>query len=284
MLYRWTSLVEDINLALKQLWILAKRIIPQKRGRGPKPKHAIAKYATLLVLKEFDKKTLRGAEVRLSELICKERVDHSVISYWENRPGMERIIAQIVTLAGALLNKLLSSLFTFVDATKFTSWKIQEVEVTLCNNIMQGTVYPVGISFKREHVADPVEESLPEGAGLLYADAGYDANDAIGVMFKKGYTPIVCPHKGRMDGYWRRKARKLYRMPEHRLGYRQRGRGESVFGSLTNCYGDRFPVTNKQAMKTRIASRTICYQLKLLLRVEALSLLLIVRHAPFDSY
>ena len=281
MLHRWNSVVENINLAIGKLKQLTKRVVPQIKGRGRKPKHDLSRYILLLVLKEFDKKTLRGAEVRLSELICTERVDHSVISYWENKRGMEQVVRQIITLAGALLQRVLLSLFSFVDATKFTSWKIQEVEVTLCNRIAQGTVYPVGISFQREKVALPVEESVPDGEGLLYADAGYDVNDAIGVLFKKGYIPIVCPSKNRWKGYWRKKSRKLYRMPEHRLGYRQRGRGESVFASLTNGYGDRFTAVNNQAMKTRIASRVLCYQLRLLLRVESSCLRLIVRHAQF---
>jgi hypothetical protein len=279
MLHRWTSLVEDINLALKQLWVLAKRIIPPKRGRGAKPKHPVAKYAVLLVLKEFDKRSLRGAEVRLSELICKERVDHSVISYWENRLGMEVVIAKIVAVAGALLDKLLSTLFLVVDSTKFTSWKIQETEVTFCTRIAQGTVYPIGISFQKKTVDAPLQEAVPSGSGLAYLDAWYDVNEVFKLLFQKGYVPVICPNKNRIDGYWRRKGRKLYRMPEHRFGYRQRGRGESPFGSLTNAYGDRFKVTNKQAMKTRIASRTVSYQLRILLRVGSACLLLIVRHA-----
>ena len=103
---------------------------------------------------------------------------------------------------------------------------------------------------------------------MLYADAGYDDNKTIGVLFNKGYTPIVCPNKRRWRGYYRKKAGKLYRMREHRLGYRQRWRGESVFGSLTNCYEDRFYAINSEAMKVITASRILCYQIKLLIRIN----------------
>ena len=122
-------------------------------------------------------------------------------------------------------------------------------------------------------------EAVPEGNGLAYLDAGYDDNKTIGAMFNKGYTSIVCPNKNRRAGYWRKKAIKLYRMPEHRLGYRQRGRGKSLFGSLTNQFGDRLNVRNKTAMQTRIATRIFRYQIKLLIRCQLTALLLIVRHA-----
>ncbi|MEK6872245.1 MAG: hypothetical protein AABX16_05055, partial [Nanoarchaeota archaeon] len=85
----------------------------------------------------------------------------------------------------------------------------------------------------------------------------------------------------RWKGYWRKKARKLYRMPANRRGYRHRGRGESVFGSLTNEFGDRFHARNEQAMQARIVGRIISYQIKLLIRCEEkiISIWLIIRHA-----
>lgn len=240
----------------------------KKTSRGRKPKREIAKYALLITLKEFDKRNLREAETHLSKLVCKERIDHSVIAYWENKPEMTLLVQKLISIAGALLNRALSSAFTFVDATKFTNWTIDETDVTVCNHIAYKTVYPIGISFRKGSVALPVEEAVPSGEGKIYADAGYDDNKTIGILFKKGYTPIVCPNKGRYHGHYRRKARKLYRMRENRLGYRQRGRGESVFGSLTNCYGDRFNAINLYAMQTRIASRVLSYQIKLIIRCQ----------------
>jgi len=278
MLTRWCNEINSINLAFFQLKRICRKAKFLKGGRGCKPKRAIEGYASMLVLKEFDKRTLRSAEEHLSRLVFKERIDHSVLSYWENSPKMIRLLQIFVAVAGAMLDKALSSLFSFVDATKFTNWKIEETFVTVCNRVAKETVYPIGISFEKKTVADPVNESVPNGNGLLYADAGYDDNKTIGLLFQKGYTPIICPNKGRWKGYHRKKARRLYRRREHRLGYRQRGRGESVFGSLTNCYGDRFCAINPEAMMVVSASRTLCYQIKLLIRINS-SLQLFIRHA-----
>jgi hypothetical protein len=239
-----------------------------KKSRGRKPKREIVKYALLIAIKELKKKNLREAETDLSDLICNERVDHSVIAYWENKPNMALLVSKLISIAGARLNEVLASQFTFVDATKFTNWTVDEIFVTVCNHVAYKTVYPVGISFRKGSVLAPVDESVPKGEGKLLADAGYDDNRAIRNMFEKGYTPIVCPNKNRIRGYYRRKARKLYRLPENRLGYRQRGRGESMFGSLTNCFGDRFKAKNLYAMQTRIATRILCYQIKLLIRIN----------------
>jgi len=63
------------------------------------------------------------------------------------------------------------------------------------------------------------------------------------------------------------------------LGYRQRGRGESCFGSLTNKFGDRLTTRNEQTIRTRIASRVISYQIRLLMRTIRRLFHLIFRHA-----
>ncbi len=277
MILRWNPIITCINQAHHILKRLAKQVIPKKSGRGVNPKRDVIKYAHLIAIKEFDKKTLRGAEVHLSKLVFDERIDHSVISYWENKVWMRDLIIRFV--AGAMLNKALSSLFTMVDNTSFSSWHIEEVGFTLCNRIAKGTVYPIGISFLTNTVRGSVDEVVPEGNGKLYADVWYDENKALGIMFEKGYEPVVCPNKRRSKGYWRRKARGLYRMPENRLGYRQRGRGESPFGSLTNWQGDRLHARTTTAMQTRIAARVLGYQIKLLIRCQLAVKLLIVRHA-----
>src|SRR3989344_5048795 len=279
MLNRWCNEIFDINLALSMMDRIVQQSKIVKGGRGAKPKRNISVYSLIIALKEYDERTLRGAEAHLTRLICKERIDHSVIGYWENKEEMPMIIAKFINIAGAMLQKYLSSLFTFVDATKFSDWHMNEINIHVCNKIANRTVYPIGISFLTKSVAEPVSEAVPEGNGLAYLDAGYDDNKTIGVMFQKGYTPIVCPNKNRWRGYWRKKARKLYRMREHRLGYRQRGRGESLFGSLTNQFGDRLNVRNIIAMRTRIATRIFCYQIKLLVRCKDMIYNLIVRHA-----
>ena len=279
MLCRWDTRIEDINLFIGQLKSLVKRFVRyKKKGRGTNPKRSVSSYISLVIIKEYDKKSLRGAEARLSRLICKERVDHSVISYWENKEDVLLAIQRIIGIAGSILDRLLSRLFSFVDSTKFVNWHIEETEIFVCNRIADKTVYPIGISFLRKTVASPVNEAVPNGSGNLYADAWFDDNDTMGVLFSKGYTPIICPNKNRWRGYYRKKARKLYRMFKNRLGYRQRGRGESLFGSLTDAYGDRLKAINSIAMKVRIASRMLTYQIKLLLRAT-LKILSIVRHA-----
>ena len=279
MIPRWNPVINCINKSLFYLKKLSQAVKFGGGGRGRKPKRKVIKYAFLIALKEFDKRSLRGAEVHLSRLVFKETIDHSVIAYWESKKEMRDLIARFIGVAGAMLNRVLSTLFTMVDSTKFTSWNVNEVEITVCNRIAKQTVYPIGVSFQTQTVRDPVKESVPNGQGKLYADAWYDDNKAIGMMFKKGYIPIVCPNKNRWRGQYRHEARELYQLRENRLGYRQRGRGESPFGSLTNCYGDRLHARKKNVMQTRIAARVLCYQVKLLIRVGNFVFVLIIRHA-----
>ncbi len=283
MLARWNTQINNINFLLCEIRRLAKGLVRVKRGRGRNPKHNPTNYAVLVTLKELEKQSLRRAECRLSKLVLDQRVDHSVISYWENKPEIQDCLKLIISRAGQLLDKMCKHEFTFVDATDFTSWHKDLVQIHVANRIVNGTLYPIGVSFKKNNVHDPVRECLPPGSGKVYADTGYDANKALGVMFDKGYEPIVCPHKRRSKGFWRRKARKLYRMIENLLGYKQRGRGESLFGSMTNEFGDRFNARSKEAMRVRILSRIISYQLKIIIRCKYRTIsmkILIVRHAP----
>jgi hypothetical protein len=98
-------------------------------------------------------------------------------------------------------------------------------------------------------------------------------------MFQSGYEPIIKPNSIRYHGYWRRKARRIYF--KDILRYRQRGRGESPYGSLTNSYGDRLKTILESTSKTRIAARIVNYLVKLYIRVKIL--LRIIRHAPENS-
>jgi len=162
---------------------------------------------------------------------------------------------------------------------KFTSWKIKTFEIHVCNRIAKETIYPIGISFKTDSVKSPTLEAVPKGSGELLADAWYDANKAIKVMFEKGCELLVCPNKRRSKGYYRKKSRKLYK--QRREIYKQRSRGESLFGSLTNEFGDRFKFINKTSMQVQILSRIICYQIKLLIRGDEKIIsisMLIIRH------
>lgn len=271
MLFRWNTIVENINLFIDKVKEVAKEVLPKKiNSRGRPPKRKILSYVLLLVSKEFERKSLRGAEARLSELICKERVDHSVISYWENKSEISNYVKEIINKIGKLLENYLDYSFSMIDSTKFSSWHKDETEFHILNRICKDTVYPVNISFLKGTVVAPVSEIAEKGEGDLLADAWYDNEETIEVLFKRNYTPIICPNENRWKGYYRKKARKIYRKFKNRLAYRQRGRGESPFGSLTNYFGDRLKSVNDFAMKTRIASRVLCYQIKLLMRITSL--------------
>lgn len=276
---RWITEVKNLSFAFHEVKRLTKKLIRRKSGRGRPPKHNPTSYAELIVLKEFKKKDLRSAETDLSEFVVGERVDHSVINYWERKPEIVNCLKIIISRAGFLLDKLCEKEFTFLDATKFTSWKIKTFEVHVCNRIAKETVYPVGVSFKTDSVKSPTLEAVPPGTGEILADAWYDANKALKVMFEKGYEALVCPNKNRWRGHYRKKSRKLYK--QRRGIYKQRGRGESLFGSLTNEFGDRFKVIDENSMQTRILGRLISYQIKLLIRCdeEIISIdILIIRH------
>lgn len=283
MLNRWDTAHNDLNFAFCEIKRLTQKLIRKKEEtRGRPPKHNPTKYAEIIILKEFSNAlSLRKAEVRLSEFVVGERVDHSVIAYWENKPEIARCMQIIISRAGRILDKLLRKIFSFVDATKFTTWNIKEVQIHVANRIARETVYPVGVSFLKKNIKDPVNEALPKGYGRVYLDAGYDDNKTIGVLFSKGYYPVVCPNKNRWRGYWRKKARKLYRMPVNRRGYKHRGRGESLFGSLTNEFGERLHARGEQSLLARVLGRIISYQIKLLIRCNDKIVIveLIFRHA-----
>ena len=277
---RWDTIIEDINLFVKLVRKSINKVCSNlKKKRGRKPKHPVNDYLTLIIVKEYDKRSLRGAEVRLSRLICNTRVDHSVISYWENKEDVHIIINQIVKDIGSRIQRYIGYEFSMVDSTKFSNWHNNEVEFHIVNRVKEGAVYPVGTSLITSSVSGPVEEATPTGNCNLYGDAWYDDNKTMGVLFNKGYNPIICPNKNRFRGYWRKKARKLYRNIKNRLGYRQRGRGESVFGSVTDSYGDRIKTLTIQSTQTRSLSRIVAYQVKILIRLLE-RLLRIVRHAP----
>lgn len=277
---RWITEVKNLTFAFHEVKRLTKKLIRRKKGRGRNPKRNPTSYAELIVLKEFKKKSLRDAEEDLTKFVFGERVDHSVINYWERKPEIVNCLKVIISRAGHLLDKLLTKEYTFVDSTKFSSWRIEEIEIHVCNRICKETIYPVGVSFLRHNVVSPVREAVPKGNGELLADAWYDERKTIQHLFKIGYEPLICPNKMRYRGFYRRKARKLYK--QRRGIYRQRGRGESTFGSWTNEFGDRFKAINENCMQVRILARIVSYQIKLLIRCEDKIIkidVLIIRHA-----
>lgn len=55
---------------------------------------------------------------------------------------------------------------------------------------------------------------------------------------------------------------------KERITYRQRGRGESVFGSLTNAFGDRLHTRSKETTYIRSVARVVAYQVRIYIRAK----------------
>jgi hypothetical protein len=261
MLRRWDTRHTNIKYFLGSVMALCPEILNSK-GRGRPPKHPIKKYAAIIAVKEEEKASLRKAETDYSEEICPERVDHSVIHYWEKK--LREVYIALVKRIGQLLCRFTRPEFRIIDSTKFATWKQKEIEFHTLTAITKKTVFPVSVYFGSVSPSKAVNGVLPKGRGELMCDRWYDDNKAMGIMFESGYTPIIKPNSGRYRGYWRRKARKLYYRDE--IHYHQRGRGESPYGSLTNCYGDRLNTTLTATTMTRISARIVAYLVKLYIR------------------
>ena len=218
----------DKKLIVENLEKIIPDIKPNRRGQPPK--HPIKKYLILIILKEIKRSPLRGAETDWSECVCGERVDHSVIHYWENNLSAE-IIENAIRKAGRMLDDMLGYEFSVIDATSFSNWHMENSSFHAINRISKETVYPASIT---KDTLDPVpnaENAMVKGFGFLMGDKWYDVNGVFRTIFRKGYIPLISPQRTRGKGYWRRKGRKIY--SKHWRKCRQRGRGESLFGSLT---------------------------------------------------
>ena len=273
MLKRWNTSIYSIKYFLSTIEQLCPEILQAKQKRGRPPKRSLKEYVALIAVKEEKKASLRRAETDHSEEICGERVDHSVIHYWEKK--LEEVYTALVRRIGKLLKKQFKPLFKIIDSTKFTTWKQKEVEFHTLTAITRHTVFPISVFFGSVSPSKAVDNVVVKGKGELMADRWYDDNKAMRIMFEQGYTPIIKPNSNRYRGYWRRKARKIYFKDQ--LRYRQRGRGESPYGSLTNAYGDRLTTTLLTTTKTRIAARIVNYLVNLFMRAE--KILRIIRHA-----
>lgn len=262
MLPRWDTKHSSIKYFLGSVMALCPEVLKPKEGRGRPPKHSIKQYAAIIAVKEEEKASLRKAETDYSEEICPERVDHSVIHYWEKK--LKEVYVALVKRIGQLLCRLTRPKFKIIDSTKFATWKQKEIEFHTLTAITKKTVFPTSVFFGSVSPSKAVNGVLPKGIGKLMCDRWYDDNKAMGIMFESGYTPIIKPNSGRYHGYWRRKARKIFGMEW--LTYRQRGRGESPYGSLTNRYGDRLTTTLPETTKTRIGARIVAYLVRLYIR------------------
>ena len=274
MIPRWNLVVDDIKAFCKALDKLVKYNFRRSK-RGRKPKHSIRSYFKLIIAKEAKKASLRAAETDYSKAVCDRRVDHSVIHYWEKKFD-KSLVERIVKAIGSKLEKLLGYLFSVIDSTEFTLWNKSNIEFHLLNRIA-GTVYPVGIHFGKASPSMAVSNCLTDGSKHLYADAWYDDNKSFRIMIRKGYQPIVKSNKDRWRGYWRHRARKMWNKLSNRFAYRNRGRGESVFGTLTNWLGDRLKTSLISTSITRIGARILAYLVRIYMRISVLYGIL--RHA-----
>lgn len=267
MLYRWDTRVYDLNLFLTIVEKLCPSIV-KSRGRGRPPKHTLKEYLTLICIKEENRDSLRRAETSHSFDICGERVDHSVIHYWEKK--LDEVFPGLIRRIGKSLGKYLKPIFKIIDSTKFSTWKNETIEfhtqVVICND----TVFPQTLFFGSVSPKKATANTITPGKGIFMADKWYDDNKALGEMFKAGYEPLVKPIEERCSGFFRRKARKIYKFKFHL--YKHRGRGESPYGSLTKSYGDRLNSILITTTKTRIGARVVNYLIKLYLRVQILKI------------
>jgi hypothetical protein len=134
-------------------------------------------------------------------------------------------------------------------------------------------------SFGKTSPSIATKDCIVKGIGHIYADAWYDDNKSFKIIIKQGYEPIVKANKDRSKGYWRHKARKLWRNIKNKFAYRNRGRGESIFGTLTNWLGDRLKTSRIDTSITRIGARIIAYLVKIYMRIKILYRIL--RHSLF---
>ena len=117
MLKRWDTRSYDIGLILA---VFDSIYVNIESMNIPKPrKYDIKTIIKALIIKEFEKQSLRAAEVRVKQLLG-IRIDHTVLHFWEEKlaPYMEEII-----------NKILKELHeleyseSFIDSTIFTNKK-----------------------------------------------------------------------------------------------------------------------------------------------------------------
>ena len=263
LLPRWNSILGNISVILAAL----EELLPEIRRKGPgrPPKHGIRDYMMLLVIKESKKSSLRCTETDWSSLVCGEAVDHSVIHYWEKRLPPE-LINEVVRIVGSQLERQLGYDFTVIDATAFSDWHSRHRSFHLLNRVSQDTVYPVSIAVDTFDPVPNTRDTIVAGRGLFMGDKCYDVGKVFETAYRHGYTPLIKPQRTRSRGYYRIKGRKVYWKLWRT--YRQRGRGESVFGSLTNAFGDRMHTRLPETGYVRSALRVIAYQIKIYARVS----------------
>jgi len=130
LIHRWETSIGDISVLCSALRDVLPDIPAKSRGRPPK--HPLKDYLLLLVVKESKRSSLRSAETDWSQLVCGERIDHSVLAYWEQRIPRDAL-QRAVRMLGARLQALLGYLFSMIDATAFATWHHRTVSFHVLN-------------------------------------------------------------------------------------------------------------------------------------------------------
>lgn len=259
---RWNSILGDKKLIVDVLRDFVPDI--EKKSKVGRPTNfPIKDYVLIIVLKEFKNGSLRDGETDWSEHVCSRRIDHSILGYWE-RTIDPKILEMVVATIGNVLEQLLDYSYSVVDATRFSNWHMAETGFHLLNRITEGTVYPVSIC---PDTLDPIPNTqnvIVPGHGFFMGDKWYDVNGVFRIAFKNGYDPLISPQRTRDSGHWRKLGRKIYR--HNKKTYKQRGRGESVFGSLTNGFGDRLDTRLDKTTYVRSIARIVAYQVRIFIR------------------
>jgi hypothetical protein len=167
MLSRWDTRHTNIKYFLATVMTLCHEILKAKT-KGRPTKHS-KEYAALIAIKEEKKASLRKADTDFSEEISLERVDHSVIHYWEKK--LYEVFTALVKKISQLLVTLLTPLFNIIDSTKFVTWNKKEVEFHTQTLITKETVFPVKRFFGSVSPGKATKNTIIKGKGNFMADA-----------------------------------------------------------------------------------------------------------------
>ncbi|MEM3061760.1 MAG: hypothetical protein QW265_05080, partial [Candidatus Bathyarchaeia archaeon] len=256
MLRRWSGEAYDIELLMSILELVLESIDLESMLKK-KPKRKVKLYLKALVAKEMLKLSLRYTESWAS-LYFNERIPRSTLSYWELNYGF--LVSRLLGIMLGLLC-LISYDYTVLDSTKFTDWYKTTHETFICTRVKLGeALFPVYASLTDSEVE--FFRGVPVGFGSIFADAAFDAKQALNSLVSKGYVPIVKPRENSSRGY-KAKIRDKYFNEED---YKLRNVGEGIFGGLTIEFGDRLKTKRKESTNTRIMLRLVVYCLKILAR------------------
>jgi hypothetical protein len=259
---RWDSELYNINAFLEYLNLLMESIdtsmIINKRGR--KPKRDVKVYISILIVKELRNHALRTAEHEDAELVCGERIDHSVINYLERKEKVKQVVSSLLDRISEFIEEKLSYDNSALDSTKFALRDKKLVEIHVLTRKAKLSLYASSFSFGSSKL--DACEALKNGNGYLLADRWYDNKYVVKEIAKHGYIPIVKPRKYGARGYYGRLRDKHY----SEWIYRLRAVHEGLFGALAVDFGDELNCYLIVVAEVRILCRLVCYNLRLLMR------------------